>query len=171
MNRKWWVLITLVLVVLVVYLWPTSRPSFDSLYASAPPDKVAALKAFRAELPPAQLEVDGVTWEYLSTGNGEQAILFLHGMTGAYDIWWQQIAALRGNYRIVSVTYPAVDSLAELERGVLAILDQEGVTKFNVVGSSLGGYLAQFLVARHPERVSRAVFANTFPPTTSYKEE
>ncbi|HWQ84669.1 MAG TPA: alpha/beta hydrolase, partial [Anaerolineales bacterium] len=34
-----------------------------------------------------------------------------------------------------------------------------------------GGYLAQFLVAWHPERVTRAVFANTFAPTTSYKEK
>ncbi len=171
MRRSRTIIFSLIIIVILVYLWPASRPSFDSLYASAPPDKVAALQAFRAEFPPSTLEVSGVTWEYLSTGSGAQTILFLHGMTGAYDIWWQQIAALRGDYQIVSVTYPAVDSLAELERGVLAILDQEEVTQFNVVGSSLGGYLAQFLVARHPERVNRAVFANTFPPTTSYKEK
>jgi len=32
------------------------------------------------------------------------------------------------------------------------------------VGTSLGGYLAQYLVAEHPEMTEKSVFANTFPP-------
>ena len=38
--------------------------------------------------------------------------------------------------------------------------------RFAVVGTSLGGYLAQYLIARQPERIRRAVFANTFPPNS-----
>ena len=171
MRRLKWVVLALVILLGAVYLWPAPRQSFGQIYASAPPDKVAALQAFRAEFPPAHLDVDGVTWEYLATGSGQQTILFLHGMTGSYDIWWQQIEALQEAYRVVSVTYPAVDSLAELENGVLAILDHEVVTTFNVVGTSLGGYLAQYLVARHPERIQKAVFSNTFPPTDLYEEK
>ena len=71
-------------------------------------------------------------------------------MTGAYDIWWQQMEALQDEYRVISVTYPAVDSLEEMEQAVMAILEAEGVEHFYVVGSSLGGYFAQYLVARHP---------------------
>jgi len=92
-------------------------------------------------------------------------------MTGSYDIWWQQIEALRADYRVIALTYPAAGSLAELEKGVLAILEQEGVTRFSVVGTSLGGYFAQYLVARHPERVEQAVFANTFPPNDLIKQK
>lgn len=92
-------------------------------------------------------------------------------MTGSYDIWWQQIEALKENYRVVSVTYPAVNSLAEMEAGVLAILEKEGVTKFNVVGTSLGGYFTQYLVSKHPDRITTAVFANTFPPNDIIKEK
>jgi len=40
------------------------------------------------------------------------------------------------------------------------------VQRFAVVGTSLGGYLAQYLIARQPERIRRAVFANTFPPNS-----
>jgi pimeloyl-ACP methyl ester carboxylesterase len=124
----------------------------------------APLVAFRQAHPPARLPVDGATWEYLSTGHGDPALLFLHGMAGAYDIWWQQIGALQGRFRIVSLTYPAVDTLEGLRHGINAVLQAAGVERFTVIGSSLGGYLAQYLVARQPERVERAVFANTFPP-------
>ena len=92
-------------------------------------------------------------------------------MTGSYDIWWQQIEALKGEYRIISLTYPAVGSLAEMEKGVLAILDKEGVSNFNLMGTSLGGYFAQYPVARHPDRIQKAVFANTFPPNELIKEK
>jgi pimeloyl-ACP methyl ester carboxylesterase len=46
----------------------------------------------------------------------------------------------------------------------MAILAKEQAHEINIVGSSLGGYLAQYLVARHPQKIRRAVFANTFPP-------
>ena len=126
----------------------------------------ASLAAFRQAHPPAQLLVDGASWEYLCTGRGELALLFLHGMAGAYDIWWQQIQALQNRFRIVSLTYPAVDTLEGLRQGINAVLQESGVDRFGVVGSSLGGYLAQYLVARQPERIRQAVFANTFPPNS-----
>lgn len=169
MNRKRKTLLALAVLIAAVYLWETPRPR--DLYASVPAEKTASLQAFREEYPPAQLNVNGTDWEYLSVGEGAEAVLFLHGMTGAYDIWWQQIEALKKDYRVVSVTYPAVNSLSEMEAGVLAILDREGIGKIHVVGSSLGGYFAQFLVGRNPDRIASAVFANTFPPNDTIKEK
>ncbi|MHA2427952.1 MAG: alpha/beta hydrolase, partial [Candidatus Hermodarchaeia archaeon] len=139
------------------------RQSFDKIYARVPPRKTAALKAFRATCLPNILEVDGVGWEYLNMGEGK-AILFLHGMGGAYDIWFQQFEALKGEYQLIAATYPGIGSLAQMETGLLAVLDEVGVSQFNILGTSLGGYIAQYLVARHPERIIKAIFANTFPP-------
>lgn len=169
MTRKRKFLLVLVVLIAAVYLWKPARP--EDLYAGAPADKVASLQAFRENHPPARLNEDGKDWEYLAVGEGEETVLFLHGMTGAYDIWWQQIEALKENYRVVSVTYPAANSLVEMEAGVLAILDREGVEKFHVVGTSLGGYFAQYLVNKHPDRIASAVFANTFPPNDIIKEK
>lgn len=171
MRKLWWVLPGFVVILIAVYLWPVRRLPFEQIYAQAPAEKVAGLKEFRDAHPPSTLDVDGVEWEYLVVGDGPQTILFLHGMTGAYDIWWQQIRSFQEDYRVVSVTYPAVDTLAEMEQGVLAILDKAGVTQFNLVGSSLGGYFAQYLVAHHPGRIQKAVFANTFPPNDLIKEK
>ncbi len=165
------VVIVLLAVLLAVYVWPVPRVPFEEVYAKVDPDLSASLQTFRAAHPPKVIKVDGVKWEYAAFGEGEETILFLHGMTGAYDIWWRVMEELQSEYRVVSVTYPAVDTLEEMSAGALAVLDAEGVDKANIVGTSLGGYFAQYLVANHPDRVSRAVFANTFPPNDLIKEK
>lgn len=164
--RKWLILSLLLIFLLALYLWPTRSPSFETLYRDVEAEKVQAFQKFRSSYPLREIVTeDGQTWEYLVAGKRDgEAILFLHGMSGAADIWWQQIEALKGAYRIIAVTYPPVDSLEEMEAGVLAILDREGIRRTNVVGTSLGGYFAQFLAGRHPERVLRVVLGNTFPP-------
>ncbi|MBI3169175.1 MAG: alpha/beta hydrolase [Chloroflexi bacterium] len=169
MNRKWLYLLVPIILIAGVYLWKPAQP--DNLYANAPADQVASLQAFQENYPPAHLIVNGRDWEYLAIGEGAETVLFLHGMTGSYDIWWQQIEALKESYRVISVTYPAANSLGEMEAGVLAILEQEGVKNFNVVGTSLGGYFTQYLVSKQPDRITSAVFSNTFPPNDIIKEK
>ncbi len=164
MSRKWIITLIVLASLLVAYFFPVLPQPFDKLYANVAPAKIAALRAFRQTHPLKTLKVDGTNWEYISAGSGEQTILFLHGMTGAADIWWQQISHFEPDYRVIAVTYPALDTLAEMEQGVLGILEAEGVNQFNLVGTSLGGYFAQYLAGRHPDRVQAAVFSNTFPP-------
>ncbi len=69
------------------------------------------------------------------------------------------------------MTYPAANSLDEMARGVMAILEAEEVNQFHVIGSSLGGYFAQYLVVNYPEQVQSAIFANTFPPNDLIVEQ
>lgn len=156
---------------LVVYFWPVSRKDFAELYRKAPPEKRRALLDFRRQHPLKHLKVNGKDWEYVAFGEGQQTILFLHGMTGAYDIWWQQMSPLSEHYCVISPTYPPADTLEELSRGVLAVLDAEGVKKAHMAGTSLGGYLVQYLAAHHPERIETAVLGNTFPPNDILRQK
>jgi maspardin len=170
-KRIWLIPVGLLAIISGFYLYPTPHKSFDELYAKVNVDTVASLANFRRTHPAQTLDLHGMQWEYLSLGEGPETILFLHGMTGAYDIWWQQMEALQAQYRVISVTYPAVNSLEGMEQAVMAILEVQGVDQFHVVGSSLGGYFAQYLVARHPDKIQSAVFANTFPPNDILAEE
>ena len=106
-KRIWFITVVLLVVILGVYFYPTPRKSFDELYAKVDADTVASLRDFRRAHPVRTLNLHGVKWDYLSLGEGPETILFLHGMTGAYDIWWQQMEALQDRYRVISVTYPA----------------------------------------------------------------
>ena len=114
------------------------------------PSPNSSLLAFRKSNPPNYIKIRNTPWETLVTGSGEETILFLHGLAGAYDIWWQQILALRDRFRVIAVTCPPHGNLPSLAEGILAILNHEQVEKTNLVGSSFGGYLAQYLAARYP---------------------
>jgi maspardin len=170
-NLKWLIPLGVVVLIAAVYLYPAPRKSFEQIYANVPPEATDALVQFRENHPIQTLEVDGYNWEYVAFGEGTETVLFLPGLAGAYDIWWAQMEAMASNYRVISTSYPPVDSLEAMANGVLAILDQEDEEKANLVGSSLGGYFVQYLVAAYPERVERAIFANTFPPNDLMVEQ
>ncbi len=145
--------------------------SFAQLAHQVDPAVRQSLLDFRHRYPQRQVYVHETPWTYVALGKGTHSILFLHGMMGASDIWWQQMEALSPHFRVISVTYPPVSSLEAMSQGVLGVLDAEGISKTHVVGSSLGGYLAQYLVAFYPHRIRKAVFGNTFPPNDLYAKE
>jgi pimeloyl-ACP methyl ester carboxylesterase len=154
----------ILVLIAAVYYFPVPKVSFEKLYVRVPSGKRSSLNDFRLSGNLKHVPINGFDWQYLSTGAGKKSLLFLHGMGGGYDIWWQQINHFKKSHRIISVTYPPVKNLADLSAGIIAIIDREAIDNIAVIGSSLGGYLAQYLVKKYSERIERAVFANTFPP-------
>jgi len=131
---------------------------------SIQPDPYRLLEQFRRRHPPQRLELDGAKWTYWDLGRGAQTLVFLHGMAGSGDVWFQQLLRFARHYRVVAPTYPPLEPLDRLVAGVWALLDHLDVDKAQFVGSSLGGLVVQYMASSHPERVERAVFSNTFPP-------
>lgn len=156
--------------ILVFYAIPVKKRSFEDWYGDGDPEVARSLAAFRAR-PLQSLEYAGLEWPYLVRGNGPRTLLFLHGMGGAADIWWQQIGALEPDFRIISLTLPAVHSLKEATAGINQILEAEKVGKLSLVGTSMGGYIAQYYLSQFPDRIERVVFGNTFPPNEIYRQE
>jgi maspardin len=121
------------------------------------------LEAFRRRFRQRLVRVGGQNWHVIETGARAKApvLVMLPGTLGTAEIFWNQIAALRGRARIVSVTYPPVAKILTLAEGLAALLDMLGIAKASVVGSSLGGYLAQWFAARHPDRVETLYIGNS----------
>ena len=161
------ILPAILILVLGLYLYPSQKFTFEDNYAQKD-EILTSLQNFRKE-PTHEIEIGGQNWKYYSGGIGDTTILFLHGMGGSYDIWWQQINYFKNKYRIISPTYPPVENLKDLSAGVIAMLDKEKANKIIIVGTSLGGYLAQYLTQNFPDRVVKASFGNTFPPNTIQK--
>jgi pimeloyl-ACP methyl ester carboxylesterase len=152
------------LVLFGIYAFPIPKASFRVIYSKVPEPIARALNSFRRDYPPIAVRIGPAVWRYHDTGVGENVIVFLHGLASSGDIWFQQIEALQDRFRCLALTYPALPNLDLLRFGVLAVLDRAGISRVNLVGSSMGGYLAQYLTAREPERIRKLVLGNTFSP-------
>lgn len=121
------------------------------------------LEEFRRRHRARPVRAGGQTWRVIETKatRGAPVLVMLPGTLGTAEIFWNQIAALKGRVRIVSVTYPAVADILQLSGGLAALLDKLGVAKTSVIGSSMGGFLAQWFAAHHPARVETLFIGNS----------
>ncbi|HCP81534.1 MAG TPA: alpha/beta hydrolase [Octadecabacter sp.] len=97
------------------------------------------------------------------------SLVFVHGLMGGSRQWQQQLDALSG-FDIVALDLPgfggnaqidALTSISEFADWALGEMNTRGVQRFNLVGHSMGGMVAQEMVARDPERVDRLVLYGT----------
>jgi deazaflavin-dependent oxidoreductase (nitroreductase family) len=122
------------------------------------------LRGFRATHPPRRVTVDGVDWEYVAGGEGEEVLLILPGGAMVAEAGFTRIPAFEDRYRVIAPSYPHVSTATELLDGLAGVLDAEGVRDVHVIGPSYGGLVAQGLVRRHPGRVRSLILANTLVP-------
>lgn len=108
-------------------------------------------------------EIGGMTWRYSVVGEGRQGLLILPGALGGGEISRCLLPRLE-DYRILTLTYPAVESLDVLMRGLEEILTTEGMDQVDVFGGSFGGMMAQCFARRAPARVRRLVLQGTAVP-------
>lgn len=107
------------------------------------------------------------SWRYEDSGEGDSALLLLHGFNQGLDQWdgvWAQLASC--GQRRIRVDLPGFagsrfDSddfgLPRQAERLLAFLDARGLRKVTLAGSSMGGSLAAWFAAAHPERVNQVM--------------
>ena len=105
-------------------------------------------------------------------GHGRVAVLLLHGIGGGRSIWSDAASgtasALAGaGFRAIAVDFPGYgDSAGEptqggMVQGVLDVIGQVGAERTVLLGHSMGGMVAQAVVARAPQRVQGLVLTCT----------
>lgn len=87
-------------------------------------------------------------------------LLVLPGALGVADGGGEAIGLLAQRRRVITFSYGDERQIEALLARALAAL--EGEARFDVIGFSVGGWLAQCLAAREPERVRRIVLAHSF---------
>lgn len=116
---------------------------------------------------PAVTTDDGVRVAYRSLGDGPKAVLLVHGwmVSGAvYDGVLEHLDC-EGLRVVIPDLRGAGDSdrpdggytIQRYAEDILAVADNEGIGAFVVVGHSMGGQIAQWLSAHHPDRIMGAV--------------
>ena len=136
---------------------------------------LADLLRFRKQHPERSVVLQGARWGVIDTApqarpNSRPTLLLLPGTFGTAEIFWQQMRALARQLRLIALTYPAVADVERYADGAVQILRQQGIRKMSVLGSSLGGYTAQILALRHPERVETLFIGNSLcDPHSSWR--
>jgi pimeloyl-ACP methyl ester carboxylesterase len=110
-----------------------------------------------------------IAWE--SRGDGPP-LLLIHGLGYARWGWEPVVDRLAERFRVLlfdnrgigeSEVPPGPYTAAVMAEDAAQVLDEAGVDRAHVVGTSLGGMVAQELALAHPERVDRLVLACTTP--------
>lgn len=126
---------------------------------------IASRDAFTAQNPEIRIDLNGRDWGYWDIGTGP-ALLLIPGTLGRGDIFWNQMAALSDRLRIVAVSYPDSGGVADWALDMVNLMDHLGIDTASILGSSLGGYLAQFIAGTYPNHVTRLLAANTLHSVT-----
>ena len=75
------------------------------------------LREFRTTHPPKHVTVDGVGWEYIASGGGEEDLLILPGGAMVAEAGFT-IPASEDRYRVIAPSYASVSTAAELLDGL-----------------------------------------------------
>jgi len=106
-------------------------------------------------------------FKYIDAGNGDETLVFLHGLFGALSNWKDVIAATQDSYRLVIPMLPIYDiprSQAKLE-GLLEFTERFvsflGLRNFTLIGNSLGGHLGLIYTLKNKAHVKKLVLTGS----------
>lgn len=108
-------------------------------------------------------------WEETGTGS---PILLIHGLGYGRWGWGPLTERLASRFRVVTFDNRGIGAsskpegpytAAEMASDAGAVLDAAGIEHAHVVGTSLGGMIAQELTLAHPDRVDRLALLSTTP--------
>ena len=111
------------------------------------------------------MRVHGSLVNVLDIGDGP-AVLFLHGLSGCWQNWLENIPAVARDHRVIAVDLPGFGaspmppdaiSISGYARMLVALLDELGIDAVSIVGNSMGGFAGAEMAIRHGARVRRLV--------------
>ena len=118
-----------------------------------------------------QMKIGSESFNVEIEGPDDAPVLMLSNSLGTnLHMWDPQMPELTRTFRVVrydprghgaSVADEGPYSIATLGRDALAIMDALGLARVHWLGLSMGGMVGQWLLAHAPERIDRAILANT----------
>lgn len=114
-------------------------------------------------------DVDGERVYYEAAGDGD-AVVLCHGLGGNHASWWRVLPALAEQYRVVTWDQRGFGNSTratgrygpEVAVGdLLGLLDHLRLDRVQLVGQSMGGWVAMGFALAHPDRLTSLVLTDT----------
>ena len=115
---------------------------------------------------------NGISFAYRDLGKGEVPLVLLQHFRGNLENWDPQlIDALAENRRVVTFDNTGVGgstgltphSFADMARDAIAFIDALELSKIDLLGFSIGSFVAQEMTLTRPDLVRRVVLASSAP--------
>jgi pimeloyl-ACP methyl ester carboxylesterase len=126
------------------------------------------------------VDVAGQSVNVIDIGQGEETIVFIHGLAGSWVNWLENIPAFSDRYRVIAMDLPGFGSspmpgekisIPGYGRFVDALLDRLGVGAAVVVGNSMGGFIGAEIAIQFPPRVERLVLISAAGLSIEYRRD
>ncbi|WP_025600619.1 alpha/beta fold hydrolase [Burkholderia sp. WSM2230] len=107
-------------------------------------------------------------------GSGEPALVFLHYWGGSSRTWDAVVSELAGAYRSVAVDHRGWGyshapqqgyAIADLADDVQDVIEARRLSRYVLVGHSMGGKVAQLVASRRPQGLEGVVLVAPSPPS------
>ncbi len=114
------------------------------------------------------VQVAGKPVNLIDMGEGP-AIVFVHGLSGSWPNWLEQLPFFAQDHRVIAMDLPGFGhspmpekriTISEYGRIVDSLLETLGVSAATVVGNSMGGFVSAELAIAFPQRVERLVLVS-----------
>jgi pimeloyl-ACP methyl ester carboxylesterase len=112
------------------------------------------------------VQVGDINMAYKVMGRGEPLVMIIGG-TGTMDYWPQEfLDKLSSKYRVIvfdnrgmgyTTASPANFSISQFANDTAGLISALGIEQANVLGISMGSFVAQELAIEHPEKVKRLI--------------
>src|SRR5262249_36713412 len=115
---------------------------------------------------------NGITYAYRDTGGSGTPLLLLQHFRGNLDYWDPPLVdPLSSARRVLTFDNVGVgatsgvtpSTITEMAQGALAFVDASGLDRVDVLGFSIGSFVAQELTLARPDLVRRVVLAAAAP--------
>lgn len=118
-------------------------------------------------------EGDGTRVYYEVHGDGPKAVLLVHGSGGHHTAWWQQVAALRDEFTVITLDLRGFGRTQWTEEhdsrafpgDIIAVLDavakEGGPDRAVLAGQSIGAAAALRAALRRPDRAAGVILAHS----------
>lgn len=119
----------------------------------------------QGEMASGSLPVGDKTLAYLEAGEGP-AVVIIHGVGGHKEDWQGVAAALAADHRVFAIDMLGFGgssktgddlSMPVQAEAVKALLDANGIDRADLVGNSVGGWVATTFAATYTDRINRLV--------------
>lgn len=130
----------------------------------------AVLTALVGSTPAWSATVDGININWTSTGNGPEAVIFVHGWTCDLTSWQYQVPAISQQYRVISLDLPGHGksespkdgrfSMELFARAVEAVRSEAKIDKAVLVGHSMGTPVVRQYTLLYPQHVAGLVLVD-----------